>query len=198
MEMENCTRADGDKRRIPRILDDEARRQIRFQAGALVGTAGLHRHDRDDIEQRLAIKVLRSLSEFDPRKASWRGFVQMVARREAQNVLRERRAKKRDHRRLLPCGERYFRDFVDAGAAALNQNADLAFDLAKCEYKLSDEHRQICRLLRVESISEAARLSGLPRSTFRDRLCELRQVFLDEGLEIYLPNARQSDSDRCS
>ena len=83
----------------PKQLDAFAARLIRRKARQLVGRAGFTRSDRDDIEQELALKLLKQLSAFDPGEAHWHVFVTTVVERYAASLLRDKRAEKRDHRR---------------------------------------------------------------------------------------------------
>jgi hypothetical protein len=63
---------------------------------------------------------------------------------------------------------------------------DLRVDLEIAFGKLSPRQRAICDELLREALSPAAKELGVPRSTLRDAVAKIREVFRDAGLEDYL------------
>ena len=70
-------------------------RIIRKKARTLIGKARLTKQDRQDIEQDLALGVLRGLPDFDPSESAQDCFLYLLADRAASNLLRDRLALKR-------------------------------------------------------------------------------------------------------
>jgi hypothetical protein len=182
-QMDTATRVEAQDRGRW-VLDDDVRTQIQRRANRLVGRCGFVWSDRDEIEQHLALEILQRARAFDPRRATWRGFVTLVLKRAVSNILRGRRAQKRDYRRnslLNTTDPRLARHLVTNGS----DDTDLALDVAACEARLPTELRAISQSLRTQSISEAARSAGLPRSTFCDQVGKVRQIYESAGLRIY-------------
>ena len=82
------------------IIDQFTARLIRRKAHQLVGRAGFTRSDREDIEQELRLKILKHFSSYDPQQGHRHAFVTAVVERHAANLLRNKQAEKRDHRRV--------------------------------------------------------------------------------------------------
>jgi hypothetical protein len=62
--------------------------------------------------------------------------------------------------------------------------------------KLPPKLREVAELLqRTDSISEAACVRGVARSSFMRDVEKLRQAFVDAGLRIYLNTSRQSEDE---
>jgi len=63
---------------------------------------------------------------------------------------------------------------------------DLASDLTEALAKLPDDLSALAERLKTQSLSQAARDLGVPRSTLQRQVQRLRQCFEDAGLRIYL------------
>jgi len=83
--------ADMDANRKQRNLDDYARTHIRRRARRLVGVAGFRSSDTEDIEQELAIHLLKSLPNFDPGKAAYDTFVWRCVEVRVRELIRYRK-----------------------------------------------------------------------------------------------------------
>jgi len=179
--MAATARADRDRS----VLDPFVQTQIQRRARRLVGRNGFVATDREDIEQCLRLELLRRAHAFDPKKATWHGFVTLVLRRAVSRILRARHAEKRDYRRnsLLQTTDPRLASHLTTNG---DGNADLVQDLAACEARLPSDLRAITGSLRTESLSEAARAAGLPRSTFCDRVGKVRKIYESAGLRIYV------------
>ncbi|GIW85376.1 MAG TPA: sigma-70 family RNA polymerase sigma factor [Dehalococcoidia bacterium] len=188
----------------PKQLDAFAARLIRRKARQLVGRAGFTRSDRDDIEQELALKLLKQLSAFDPGEAHWHVFVTTVVERYAASLLRDKRAEKRDHRRatslhvLIETGdngpvelaETVGRREQDARLGrdprSDEERAQLAGDVADVLADLPADLRDVAERLKHDSVSQVARDLGLPRTTLLRRMEHVRRAFEGAGLRDYL------------
>lgn len=188
----------------PTPFDAFVSRLIRRKSRQLVGRAGFTRSDRPDIEQELARKLLAQMALFDAEQGHWYVFVTTVVERHAANILRNKRAEKRDHRRETSLNTIVDRD--DNGPVFLGdligqreydarchrctrdeaEQTELAADLANVLATLSDDVRDLAERLMYASASEIARETAVPRSTLQRRMERIRRAFEDAGLRNYL------------
>jgi len=97
------TQAPATRARVPQpfvtgTLDEEAEKAIRIHSRALVGTAGFAEQDLDDIRQEMRLEVITRLPKFDPRRAQRNTFITRIIERKARQLIRHRKAEKRDRR----------------------------------------------------------------------------------------------------
>ena len=194
----------SNKKRIE--LTDYALELVHHKARQIIGKAGYTRDDLDDIKQDLIVDLLERLPKFDPAKATYNTFVARVVERKICNLLRDRQAEVRDHRRNvcslnedIDTGEgepvqrvtTISQDDHDVRAGKYRRPAEerahLQLDLEAALADLSPELRQTAVLLQTMSVSQAAREMGVPRRTFREKhLVQLREAFKAKGLNLYL------------
>jgi RNA polymerase sigma-70 factor (ECF subfamily) len=171
------------------VLDRFARGIIRRKVQLLVGRAGFTKQDRQDLEQELVLRLLQSLDLFDPEQAHPNVFITTVIERAVAMILRQRRAKKRHGGvQSLDQGRENAGDSSEPiDPRPTEQEAlDLATDLAEVLAKLPDDLRALAERLKSQSLSQAARDLGVPRSTLQRQVQRLRRCFEDAGLRIYL------------
>ncbi len=186
-------------------LGSYAARQIRFRARQLIGRYGFTRDDREDLEQELALDLLRRLPRFDPERASLNTFVARVVDHAVATIIGRQKASSRgyrvskisldDHVRDDQGNESPFSEVLDA-AAYLRQTArgdfltledqDRGIALADATRSLPCDLRKLCYLLANYSISEISQETGIPRSTLYGRIAEIRARFARAGLTQYL------------
>jgi RNA polymerase sigma-70 factor (ECF subfamily) len=172
------------------VLDKFTKGIIRRKIKQLVGRAGFSRQDREDLEQELLLRLLQSLHLFDPAQAHRNVFVTTVIERAVAMILRERLAKKRNGATVQSLDQAT----DNAGDSAepvdphrsQEQQVDPATDLAEVLARLPDDLRALAERLKSQSLSQAARDLGVPRSTLQRQVQRLRQCFEDAGLRIYL------------
>jgi RNA polymerase sigma-70 factor (ECF subfamily) len=185
-------------------LDDFASRLIRKKARQLVGRAGFTRSDQDDLEQELALKLLKHRAAFDPAQSHWYAFVTTVVERHAATLLRNKQVEKRDHTRATSLhiivedpvnGPSALADTIgqrelDARRGRSSRSdlelAELVQDVAAVLASLPPEWREACERLKRGSVARAARDLGLPRTTLSSLLRRLRERFEAAGLGDYL------------
>jgi DNA-directed RNA polymerase specialized sigma24 family protein len=117
-------------------------------------------------------------------------FVTTVIERAVAMILRERLAKKRDGGAVQSLDHAHEK----AGDSAEpidprrshEEQIDLATDLTEALAKLPDDLRALAERLKSQSLSQAARDLGVPRSTLQRQVQRLRRCFEDAGLRIYL------------
>jgi len=187
-------------------LSDYALELVHHKARQLVGKAGYTQDDVDDIKQDLIVDLLERLSQFDPTKATYNTFVARLVERKISNLLRDRQAEMRDHRREV-CS---LNEEIDTGedepvqrlttisqddqdirtgkyARPAEERAHLQLDMDSVLDGLTPELRQVAEMLPTKSVSQVARELGIPRRTFREKhLTQLREVFAAKGMDDYL------------
>ena len=187
-------------------LTDYALELVHHKAWQLVGKAGYTQDDVDDIKQDLIVDLLERLPQFDPAKATYNTFVARLVERKISNLLRDRQAEMRDHRREV-CS---LNEEIDTGedepvqrlttisqdeqdirtgkyARPAEERAHLQLDMDSVLDGLTPELRQVAEMLQTKSVSQVARELGIPRRTFREKhLAQLREVFAAKGMDDYL------------
>lgn len=65
---------------------------------------------------------------------------------------------------------------------------DTRLDMVRALSTLTEDEQRLCLLLGEQglSITEAAKVLGLPRSTVYERIARIRKIFEEEGLQHYL------------
>jgi len=172
------------------VLDRFAQGIIRRKVRLLVSRAGFTKQDRQDLEQELVLRLLQSLDLFDPEQAHPNVFITTVIERAVAMILRERRAKKRNSGVVRSLDETQMKDgssFEPADPRPSDEEAvDLATDVAEALARLPQELRDLAERRKRQSLSQAARDLGVPRTTLQRRVQRLRQPFEDAGLGIYV------------
>ena len=79
----------------PNDLDRYAKALIRTKARKLSALSGFTASDREDVEQELALHLIKQSHLYDPSRASWRTFATRVVETAAAMFLRDRRRQKR-------------------------------------------------------------------------------------------------------
>jgi RNA polymerase sigma-70 factor (ECF subfamily) len=148
-------------------IDARIAAAIRWKARSLVGRAGLTRDDCPDMEQELAMRLFGPLRKFNSARCTRLSYAQLLIDRFAINLLRARRAAKRDGgpQSQLPDD---LPEVADEAAVAR------ALDWAAALEALPEELRRVAELMKTETVAGAARALGVSRDTVYARLDELR------------------------
>lgn len=185
-------------------IDRFTRGIIRRKVKQLIGRAGFTRDDSKDLEQDLYVRVLQSLPRFNPDKSHRNKFITAVVERHVANLLRNKQAEKRDHRRI--CSLNVTLEVKDEGATELactigdgaldarlgrrrisdEDFVDLTVDLAEEIAKLPEHWRTLLELRKSQTMQEIAQEMGIPRTTLNEWLRRIRQRFERAGLRDYL------------
>lgn len=185
-------------------IDSFTRGYVRKRALQLVGSHGFRESDREEIEQRLFLKLAKRLHKADPHDPKWKAYVATTVSHCIASMIRDNRAEKRDHRKSCSIyavvgtdedGPIELSDTIgprEANArlgttprsdAAL---AELGMDVADVMARLPDELRDLCVRLQRDSVSQIARDMGVPRTTVSTAVARLRDYFEKAGMRRHL------------
>jgi RNA polymerase sigma-70 factor, ECF subfamily len=172
------------------------------KARKMVGKAGLNQSDLDDLVQDIWVDLVQRVPGFDPRRSQHRTFCSRLVDHKASNILRDRRAKRRDRRRCrslnIPLIDGEYRDHADLLASDVHdsrtgcvrrsdeEQADLAADTANIMAKMPVELRDLCRRLQSQPLTVIAREVGIPRTTLQESIKKIRRYFEDADLWDYV------------
>jgi len=181
-----------------------AKQLIQCKARQLVGQAGLSRSDLDDLKQEMWADLLRRFSWFESDRANVKTFMARVVSHRVSAILRHRSAVGRDYRRevgslseptedsdgrtvewaqVITDDAHDFRTGVDRRSDL--ERLEMATDIETVFGSLPEPLRELCVLLKTESMSAAARKLGISRRAARARLAEIRERFEAAGLGDY-------------
>ena len=177
---------------------------IRRKVKQLIGCAGFTKQDREDLEQDLILRVLQSMPRFNPAQAHHKTFITTVVERYVADILRNKRAEKRDHRRISSLnvtikitGEGPTELSQTIGARELDARLgrdrrsdeellELAIDETDVLATLPESWQLLLKLRKTQTMSELAREMGVPRTTLNDWMRRIRQRFENAGMRDYL------------
>jgi len=181
-----------------------AKKLIQCKSRQLVGQTGLSDSDLDDLKQEMWADLLRRFSWFESDRAKAKTFIARVVSHRVSAILRHRSGMGRDYRRnggsLSDATEDADGRIVERAqtipedAHDLRTGAETRSDLEQMEL-ISDIEtvmasmpvplRELCLLLKTESMSAAARKLGISRRAARARLTEIRKHFEEADLCDY-------------
>jgi RNA polymerase sigma factor (sigma-70 family) len=177
---------------------------IRRKIGQLIGRAGFTKQDRETLEQDLLVRVLQSLPKFNPEVAHRNKFITTVVERYVANILRNKQAGKRDHRRVTSLNVMI--EITDEGPTELAQTigereldarlgrerrsevelVQLALDMADVIATLPESWQILLELRKTQTMTEIADELGVPRTTLNDWMRRIRTRFEKAGMQDYL------------
>ena len=162
---------------MPPIHDDAATATlIRCQAAAMVGRAGLHRQDFEDLVHDLVVALLDHRHHYDPARGAWTPFVGAVVNQTGGKLLRDRRVQKRDYRRRQRWDEAAVADQIAQRRRRAHDLAELLLDVADLLSTLPPDLRAVADCLKQGlTIAATARMLGVRRTTLYGRLRQLRE-----------------------
>ena len=140
--------------------------------------------DISDISQSLFLAALRRIGRFDPWRATWSTFVDLLVEHAAWDYTKERLPHRRHAGGSLD-------DPARLGATpspGLEEpdptftQAERALDVERAIEALPEHLRRLCRLLQLEPPSVAQRRSGLSQAEFYRQITEIRMRFRAFGL----------------
>jgi RNA polymerase sigma-70 factor, ECF subfamily len=176
---------------------------VRCKAWKLVNKTGLNELDVDDVIQEVWLDLIQRLPGFDPRRSQQRTFISRLVDHGLSDILRHRRAKRRDSRHCqslnVPVGDGQENDRTDLLANDAHHGrtgrihhpdedqAYLVEDVAQVMAKMPESLQVLCRrLMEGQSQSAIARQLGVPRTTLQESVRKILRRFEDAGLRDYL------------
>jgi RNA polymerase sigma factor (sigma-70 family) len=179
---------------------------IQITAKKQVGWYGYAESDRDDLEQQIAMEVVRRRDKFNPGRAQQKTFLARLVTHAMADIIAARKASSRDYRREDGSLDQWVQDDAgdwarrgdtvtedDAGRRtgrpdmSRGDQHDLAIDLADAASRLSPRLREIFEHYAVlGSAREVAKATGLHHSSVCDALKQIKQQFKMAGLGEYL------------
>ena len=167
------------------IIIDFASMVITSEVRTLRVRGVIRRSEEEDISGTLMLELLDAWEGFDPNRASAEAFVNQVVNTRLISILRKRSAQKRSATVVsIEASDERIVDRSWSGEGWRRQ-IDIKNDLNAAMKKLTPRQREICDLLLREAVTPASRELGIPRSTLRDAVSKIREVFRDAGLEEY-------------
>jgi len=177
--------------------------------------------DREDLEQQIALEVIRRRPRFDPAKAQENTFLARVVRNAIADIIAARKADCRDYRReeaslsqwvLVEADTHpFYNGWVTGADLVTEQNArrhrgtpssdpqelgDLIIDITAAAAALPNRLRNVYEQLKeLGSAREVAKAMGRHRSSIYDAIKEIRKHFEEAGLESYLPEPAPNPTD---
>lgn len=181
-----------------------AKQLIQCKARQLVGQAGLSSSDVDDLKQEMWADLLRRFSWFESDRANVKTFMARVVSHRVSAILRHRSGMGRDYRRdagslseptedsdgrTVEWAQMITEDAHDfrtgADTRCDQEQLEMVTDIETVLVSLPEPLRELCVLLKTESMSAAARKLGISRRAARARLAEIRERFEAAGLSDY-------------
>jgi RNA polymerase sigma factor (sigma-70 family) len=194
----------GAPKNQPRELDSFTQGFVRKCARRLAGRFGIQRHDREEIEQRVYLKIAKWLPAADPDDPRWKAFLAVTVHRHILSIVRDSEAAKRDRRKTCSINVQVVTPEGPVELAAMlhqseipsrraevdrldEELAEMALDVADAVESITDPLlREICERLKFDSVSQVARDLDVPRTTINSWLHRVRSQFETRDLKDYL------------
>ena len=198
-------------------LPQEITDLITSKAQRLVGHYRFTESDREEIEQQVALQVVRKRATVPEARARQMGFLITLVQHAVADIVAARKAGNRDYRREDASLDQWVQDaaggwelrgetvteddaarHVGRPDASRGDRHDLAIDLVDAADRLSPRLREIFEQYAVlGSPREVAKAIGVHHSTVYEALKQIKDHFEKAGLTIYLskPRANPTVSD---
>lgn len=196
-------------------LPQYIRTLIQVTVKRMISTQGFTESDREDLEQQIALEVIRRRPGYDPTKAQEKTFLARLVKHAVADIIAARKASNRDYRREGGSLDQWVKgsagEWARRGETITEEAAgrrtgqpgalpeelrDLAIEMAKVAAALPPRLREIYELLKTHgSVGEVARVAGMHRSSVYDALGQIRQRFEEAGLDGYLSQPRANPTD---
>lgn len=177
-------------------FDPETSRLIKNKARKLSRKRGFTASDCDDIEQELAMHLLKQRAQFNPDQGNESEWVSFILDKRCICMWRHRHAQSRTPKReegslndSTPNGdgkpvERH--EAIADAAVEFARLIDLQSDLAVLRPRLSEDAWLLVMGLGNDNLSTIAREQGWDRAAMTRHMRELRRVCEDSALRDYL------------
>jgi RNA polymerase sigma-70 factor (ECF subfamily) len=191
-------------------LPQEITDLITSKAQRLVGHYRFTESDREEIEQQIALQVVRKRATVPEPRAQQMGFLITLVQHAVADIVAARKASNRDYRREDASLDQWVQDaaggwelrgemiteddaarHVGRPGASRGDGHDLAIDLADAANRLSPRLREVFEQYAVlGSPREVAKAIGVHHSTVYEALKQIKDHFEQAGLTIYLSKPR--------
>lgn len=178
-------------------VDSYAAFFITYKAKTLTCMPIFSRDDLEDLEQDMLLYYLLSMPDFDPQKGDKRSFIKTVVNRKALMLVRDAEREKRwtgaknfslsfqigdenDGTTLADTISSEKSIWGDVFFAQSLIAAEQNIDIAKILSDMPEDLKQTYDLLTEYSVTEAAELLGIPRTTMSSRLKKLKKYIGDK------------------
>jgi RNA polymerase sigma factor (sigma-70 family) len=177
---------------------------IQRKINQLIGRAGFNRQDGEDLEQELYVRILQSFPNFNSNVAHYNAYITTVVERHVANILRNKQAGKRDHRRISSLnviitrtdegptelaqtiGDRELDARIGRHRCADEESTQLAIDMDSMIGTMPDQWQTLLQMRKTLTMSEICRKMGVPRTTLNDWMRRIRQRFEKSNMRDYL------------
>jgi len=196
-------------------LPQEITRLITSKAERLVGHYRFTESDREEIEQQIALQVVRKRATVPEARAQHLGFLITLVQHAVADIIEARKASNRDYRREDGSLDQWSQDAsgewelrgetiteddaarrVGRPSMSGGDQHDLAMDLADAASRLAPQLREIFeKYAELGSPRKVAKAVGVHHSTVYEALKQIKEHFLAAGLTIYLPQSRANPTD---
>lgn len=182
-------------------VDSYAAFFISIKAKTMIRTGLFSPDDREDIEQELMMAYLKDEGNFKGDRAEKENFTRMVINHRSIQMIREITTDKRKVRlKEISLDQPAFDDeetlFIDQlddtgalwGDKPFESFADLSIqriDILKIRESLPEDLQQTFDLVMENSISEAAEILKIPRTTFSSRVKKLKEYLMQSQFKNY-------------
>jgi len=170
------------------ILCPYALTTIHHKARRLVGRFGFTADDLPDLEQELALDLLKRAASFDPTRSQWSTFLSRCVDHRIADLIRARRSSKRDPERLSSLDDHE----LTTGSGSVRRThhdeatqRDLHLDLSAVLLQLPATLRRLCARLSTTNVSTIAAEDGRSRWLVYQDIARIRAAFLAAGLNTY-------------
>ena len=173
-------------------IDPYAKKRIEYHAKRLSRKPGFTPSDVPDIEQELALDLLKALPKFDPSKASLPTFISRVVNRRCISLLRDARHPKRRGGTSLEAamGEEIAQDqrhrMTGYRPDDSADQSEVAEVVQKAVRDLPERLHKIAVLLMSHTQAEAARELGVSETTIHRARKQIREHFEEAGIQDLL------------
>ncbi len=183
-------------------VDSYAAFFITIKAKTMIRTGLFSPDDREDIEQELMMAYLKDEGNFNGNRAEKDAFTRMVINHRSVQMIREITTDKRKVRlKEISLDQPVFSDdedtlfidqVMDTGGLwddkPFESFADLSIqriDILKIRESLPEDLQQIFDLMMEHTISEAAAILKIPRTTFSSRVKKLKEHLMQSQFKNY-------------
>ena len=182
------------------ILSTYAQDRIRFHANRLSRKAGFDRSEREDLEQELAMDLLRALRRFDPTRSSLPTYISRVIYRRCCTLLRDSR---KPMRHLGSLGERAGDQLIRDERHRMTgyepdrfrptvEDKETAELVQQAVSQLPDNLKRVALLLMTHTQAEASRVLGVSESSIHRSRQKIRKRLARLGLRLLCESAEDS------